>query len=80
MVANHGAAREAEVIGERILDPQLEGGHIRDLMWNTMLPLASTEATSANPNRSNTPRSLSLVMLGPLGAIPRSRAAYLRMR
>ena len=40
-----------------------------------MLPLASTEATCANPSRSNTPRSLSLVMFRPLGAIPRRRAA-----
>ena len=42
----------------------------------TMFPLASTDATFANPSRSNTPRSCSLDWFLPLGAIPRSSAAY----
>ena len=42
----------------------------------TMLPLASTEATLSKPSRSKTPRSWSLDMFVPLGAIPRRRAAY----
>lgn len=43
---------------------------------NRMFPLASTEETRSNPSPSNTPRRCALDMFFPLGAIPRSRAAY----
>ena len=74
--ADDGPARDAEVAGQRVLDALLETGTSASAARNTMLPLATTDATPSNPSRSNTPRSLSLVMFLPLGAMPRRSAAY----